>query len=173
MSSPLTPPPAFTSLHPMSNQRAPVANRLTSIRRVLLGLLIANLFVVAAKVAVGLAAHSLAVLGDALHSGVDALNNVLALVVMRVATKAPDEDHPYGHGKFETLGALAVVGFLSITCFELVRQAANRFTGDHRLPLLTEIQFATLLATLVINILRSEEHTSELQSPCNLVCRLL
>jgi len=137
----------------MSNQRAPVANRLTSIRRVLLGLLIANLVVVAAKVAVGLAAHSLAVLGDALHSGVDALNNVLALVVMRVATKAPDEDHPYGHGKFETLGALAVVGFLSITCFELVRQAANRFTGDHRLPLLTEIQFATLLATLVINIL--------------------
>ncbi len=137
----------------MSNQRAPVADRLTSIRRVLLGLLIANLVVVAAKVAVGLVAHSLAVLGDALHSGVDALNNVLALVVTRVAAKAPDEDHPYGHGKFETLGALAIVGFLSITCFELVRQAANRFTGDHRLPLLTEIQFATLLATLVINIL--------------------
>ena len=137
----------------MSNQRAPVADRLTSIRRVLLGLLIANLVVVAAKVAVGLVAHSLAVLGDALHSGVDALNNVLALVVTRVAAKAPDEDHPYGHGKFETLGALAIVGFLSITCFELVRQAANRFTGDHQAPLLTEIQFATLLATLVINIL--------------------
>src|SRR5438445_12724000 len=123
------------------------------VRRVLLGLLAANLVVVGAKLAVGIASQSLAVFGGALDSSVDALNNVLALIVVRVAAKAPDEDHPYGHGKFETLGALAVVGFLSITCFELVRQAANRFTGDHRLPLLTEIQFATLLATLVINIL--------------------
>src|SRR5437870_8679862 len=31
-------------------------------------------------------------------------SNVLALIVVRVAAKAPDEDHPYGHGKFETLG---------------------------------------------------------------------
>src|SRR5881296_2085505 len=152
MSSPLTPPRAFTSLHPMSNQRAPVADRLTSIRRVLLGLLIANLVVVAAKVAVGLVAHSLAVLGDALHSGVDALNNVLALVVTRVAAKAPDEDHPYGHGKFETLGALAIVGFLSISCYELVRQAANRFSGDHRTPLLSEVQLAVLVLTLGVNV---------------------
>src|SRR5207302_8097620 len=118
----------------MAMPRPETADRTTQVRRVLLGLLLANLVVVGAKLGVGLAAHSLAVLGDALHSGVDALNNVLALVVMRVATKAPDEHHPYGHAKFETLGALAVVGFLSITCFELVRQPANRFTGDHRLP---------------------------------------
>src|SRR5712691_9151797 len=136
----------------MPMQQPTTPDRTSRIRRVLFGLLFANLVVVAAKVGVGLFAHSLAVLGDALHSGVDALNNVLGLIVMRVAAKAPDEDHPYGHGKFETLGALAIVGFLSITCFELVRQAANRFTGDHQAPLLTEIQFATLLATLVINI---------------------
>src|SRR5256885_8521016 len=153
MSSPLTPPRAFTSLHPMSNQRAPVADRLTSIRRVLLGLLIANLVVVAAKVAVGLVAHSLAVLGDALHSGVDALNNVLALVVTRVAAKAPDEDHPYGHGKFETLGALAIVGFLSITCIELVRQGVNHLvSGSHRVDV-SDFQLALLVLTLGVNVL--------------------
>src|SRR5438093_6371168 len=136
----------------MPMQQPTTPDRTGRIRRVLFGLLFANLVVVAAKVGVGLLAHSLAVLGDALHSGVDALNNVLGLVVMRVATKAPDEDHPYGHGKFETLGALAIVGFLSITCFELVRQAANRFSGDHRTPLLTEIQFATLVLTLGVNL---------------------
>src|SRR5439155_9016607 len=89
------------------------------VRRVVLGLLVANLAVVGAKLAVGLASGSLAVLGSAVDSAVDALNNVLALIVVRVAAKAPDEDHPYGHGKFETLGALAIVGFLSVTCFEL------------------------------------------------------
>src|SRR3989454_4472530 len=74
------------------------------VRRVVLGLLVANLAVVGAKLAVGLASGSLAVLGSAVDSAVDALNNVLALIVVRVAAKAPDEDHPYGHGKFETLG---------------------------------------------------------------------
>src|SRR5437870_10766334 len=123
------------------------------VRRVLLGLLAANLVVVGAKLAVGIASQSLAVFGGALDSSVDALNNVLALIVVRVAAKAPDEDHPYGHGKFETLGALAIVGFLSVTCFELVRQAVYRFSGDHRAPLLSEAQFAILLATLAINVL--------------------
>jgi cation efflux family protein len=105
-------------------------DRATLVRRVLIGLFFANLAVVIAKLLVGLAAHSLAVLGDALHSSVDAVNNVLALVVVRVAARAPDEDHPYGHGKFESLGALALVGFLSITCFELARGAG----APRRLP---------------------------------------
>src|SRR5256712_2611259 len=95
------------------------------VRRVFIGLLVANLMVVAAKFFVGLRSGSLAILGSALDSSVDALNNVLALIVVRVAAKEPDEDHPYGHGKFETLGALGIVGFLSITCFELVRGAVN------------------------------------------------
>src|SRR6266498_2555264 len=85
----------------------------TRVRRVLIGLLVANVAVVAAKLGVGLVSGSLAVLGDALHSSVDSIYNVLGLVVIRVAAQAPDEDHPYGHGKFETLGALAVVVFLS------------------------------------------------------------
>src|SRR5882762_7960597 len=93
------------------------------VRRVFIGLLVANLAVV------GITSGSLAVLGGAVDSCVDALNNVLALIIVRVAAKEPDEDHPYGHGKFETLGALAIVGFLSITCFELVRGAVNHFVS--------------------------------------------
>ena len=128
-------------------------DRTALVRRVLLGLLLANLAVVGAKAVVGFVAGSLAVLGDALHSTVDALNNVLALVVVRVASKAPDEDHPYGHGKFETLGALVIVGFLSITCFELARGAVNRLSGDRTPPLLSDLQLAVLVATLGVNVL--------------------
>jgi len=84
---------------------------------------------------------------------VDALNNVLALIVVRVAAKEPDEDHPYGHGKFETLGALAIVGFLSITCFELVRGAVNQLvSGMHRIDV-TDFQLALLVLTLGVNVL--------------------
>src|SRR2546422_11779113 len=123
------------------------------VRRVFIGLLVANLAVVGVKLAVGLTSGSLAVLGGAVDSCVDALNNVLALIIVRVAAKEPDEDHPYGHGKFETLGALAIVGFLSITCFELVRGAVNHFvSGSHRVDV-SDFQLALLVLTLGANVL--------------------
>lgn len=122
------------------------------VRRVFVALLVANVAVVGAKLAVGFASGSLAILGSAVDSCVDALNNVLALIVVRVAAKEPDEDHPYGHGKFETLGALAIVGFLSITCFELIRGAVNHLaSGTHRIDI-TDLQLVVLVLTLGLNV---------------------
>lgn len=123
------------------------------VRRVFFGLLIVNVAVVGMKLAVGFRSGSLAVLGGALDSSVDALSNLLALVVVRVAAKEPDEEHPYGHGKFETLGALAIVGFLSITCFELVREAVNDLVSRvHRVDI-SDGQLTLLVLTLGINVL--------------------
>jgi cation diffusion facilitator family transporter len=126
--------------------------RLVAVRRVLLLLLAANLAVVAVKLGIGLLSGSLALIGDGLHSTIDALNNVLALLVVGLAAKAPDEDHPYGHGKFETLGALAIVGFMSITCFELIRDSVQRLLDMRGSPLLSDGQLAMLVATLAVNI---------------------
>ncbi len=137
----------------MPSARPEAQDRTALIRRVLLGLLIANVVVVVAKLVVGLATRSLAVLGDALHSSVDALNNVLALVLVGVAARAPDEDHPYGHRKFETLGALAIVGFLSITCFELTRNAIGRLFDAHPAPDITTAQLGLLVSGLGLNAL--------------------
>lgn len=137
----------------MPAARPEASHRTVQVRRVLIGLFFANLAVVVAKLVVGLAAHSLSVLGDGLHSSVDALNNVLALIVVRVAARAPDEDHPYGHGKFETLGALAIVGFLSVTCFELARGAVSRLTASHPAPMVTDVQLGVLVTGLGINML--------------------
>ncbi len=123
------------------------------VRRVFIGLLVANLAVVGVKLWVGFASGSLAILGGAVDSCVDALNNVVALIVIHVAAKEPDEDHPYGHGKFETLGALAIVGFLSITCFELVRGAVNHLvSGTHRVDV-SNWQLGWLALTLGANVL--------------------
>ena len=128
-------------------------DRSTAVRRVLRGLLFANIAVVTAKASIGAVAGSLSVLGDAVHSSVDAVYNILGLIVVRVAARAPDEDHPYGHGKFETLGALAIVVFLSITCFELVRSAVGRLIAGGHVVRITDLGLIVLLATLATNIL--------------------
>jgi cation diffusion facilitator family transporter len=135
----------------MQLARRDARDRNAQVQRVLLGLLVANLAVVGAKLVIGLRTGSLGVLGDAAHSSADAMNNVLALAVIWVAAREPDEDHPYGHEKFESLGALAIVIFLSITGFELVKGAITRL-GTGSTPItITPIEFAVLVGTLVIN----------------------
>lgn len=123
-------------------------DRPARVRRVLLGILVANLVVVGIKLGVGIAANSLAILGGALDSAVDALNNGLAMVLVGVASKGPDEDHPYGHGKFETLGMLGIVAFLFVSCFELLRDAVNHLLSGGHAVAVTDLQLAALVLTL-------------------------
>jgi cation diffusion facilitator family transporter len=123
-----------------------------AVRRVLTSLLLANLAVVAIKVIVGYATGSLSVLGDAVHSSVDGINNILGLAVVRFAARGPDDDHPYGHAKFETLGALAIVVFLSVTIFELVRSAiVHLIQGGHPIAV-RPLDLGLLALTLAINV---------------------
>jgi len=132
----------------MPSPRPETRDRPSLVRRVLFGLLVANLIVVLAKLFVGIAANSLAVLSGALDSAVDALSNGLAMVLVRVASKAPDEDHPYGHDKFEALGTLAIVGFLSVSCFELVRGAVNHLVSSRHPVTVSDFQLAVLVLTI-------------------------
>src|SRR3989442_9181960 len=129
----------------------PAADRTVRIRRVLVAILVANLTVLGARLVIGIVAGSMAILGGALDAAVDALNNILALTVVRVASKEPDEEHPYGHGKFETLGALAIVGFLSITCFELARGSVNQLLAGPRPVAVTDLQLSVLAGTLGVH----------------------
>lgn len=135
----------------MPPNRVAPSDRTAQVRRVLTGLLVANLVVVAAKFVVGLRTGSLGVMGDAVHSSVDAMNNVLALAVIWVAAREPDEDHPYGHEKFETLGALAIVVFLSITCFELAKGAVARLVQGNTTVEAGPLELGVLGGTLIIN----------------------
>jgi cation diffusion facilitator family transporter len=137
----------------MASTPPPARDRSALVRRVLLALLLANLAVVGVKAVVAVRANSLAILGAALDSAVDALNNGLAMLLVRVAAKEPDEEHPYGHGKFETLGTLAIVGFLSISCFELVRGAVNHLASGGHPVIVTDLQLAVLVLTAGVNVL--------------------
>ena len=127
-------------------------DRSAAVRRVLRGMLVANIGVVIAKATIGWFAGSLAVLGDAAHSSVDAVYNVLGLIVIRVAARAPDEEHPYGHRKFETLGALGICVVLTVTSFELLRSAIARLIAGGHAVAMTDLGLVLLLSTLAVNV---------------------
>ena len=100
--------------------------RAHEVRRVLRLVLWMNVGVVLVKLGVWVTSHAMSVMAESFHSSLDAANNVFALAIARVASRGPDDDHPYGHQKFETLGALALVGALSITVFELIQRSVAR-----------------------------------------------
>jgi len=131
----------------------PRFDKSTAVRNTLLVILILNLVVVAIKVFVGIRTGSLSVLGASIENALDALNNLVGMAVVSVAARAPDDDHPYGHDKFETLGALAIVGFLSISCFELLRQGVMQLLDRHVPEPPTVFEIALLATTALVNIL--------------------
>ena len=96
------------------------------VRRVIVIEGLANFMVLVLKAIVGFSTGSLAVLGDAIHSLTDVMNNTVAWLVMRVSSAPPDRDHPYGHRKFETLAVFGLAALLVALAFELALQAVRR-----------------------------------------------
>jgi cation diffusion facilitator family transporter len=124
------------------------------VRRVLWLTLALNLAVVAGKLIAGLLAGSLSVISDAIHSSVDSLNNIVGLVVVKYAAAEPDEGHPYGHAKFETLAAFAIAGFLFVTCYQISLSALKRlFSHAAPAPEITALTIGVMVATIIANII--------------------
>lgn len=123
-----------------------------TIRRVLLITLVLNLSVVGLKGVVGWWTGSLSLIADALHSVTDSANNVLGLATNQLANPQPDRDHPYGHQKFEAVGALGVAAFLGIACFEILKSTVERITAGSSPVTMTQAALWIMLGVLGINI---------------------
>ncbi|MGL5806475.1 MAG: cation diffusion facilitator family transporter [Xenococcaceae cyanobacterium] len=127
-------------------------DRRSQVRQVLLITLLLNLFVMALKASVGLSIGSLSLQADALHSVTDSLNNILGLVTSRLSSPIPDRDHPYGHQKYEAIGALGIAAFLGIACLEITKGAIERITGGLQPIKISAPELGLILVVLAVNI---------------------
>lgn len=146
-----------------------VQNRGKKVQRVIITTLGANLAVAAAKLVVGALTRSLAMLADGLHSLLDAASNIVGLVGNSVASRPPDENHPYGHRRFETLASMIIGGVLLLSAWEIVTTSINRLSSDPVSPDIRPINFIVMTVTLVINLIvtlyqtrKGQEYQSEL-----------
>ena len=126
----------------------------SQVRRVLWLTLLLNLFVMALKFSLGIATGSLSLQADALHSVTDSANNVLGLITNRFSSPKPDREHPYGHQKFEAVGALGIAAFLGIACFEILKIAVEKifFVTENVTVKVSSSELWLLLLVLGVNV---------------------
>jgi len=128
------------------------ADKRAEIRKVLLITLLLNVFVMVLKAVVGILTGSLSLQADALHSVTDSANNVLGLVANRFSSPHPDRQHPYGHQKFEAVGALGIAAFLGIACFEILKGTIERIVNGLTPITIAAPELWLLLIVLGVNI---------------------
>jgi cation diffusion facilitator family transporter len=126
-------------------------HRNDAVRRVLLLILVANWLVALAKLLLGGLASSTAMTADGLHSFIDGGSNVIGLVAMYYAKQPADDEHPYGHQKFEALAALAIGVMIGMGVLELGRVAFAAIVENVH-PQIGPESIVTMVVTLVINL---------------------
>jgi len=125
----------------------------TAIRRVLVITLLLNLMATAAKLIVGYLTGSISLVADGFDSVFDSASNVIALVGIHIASRPADEDHPYGHRKFETMTAISISILLFLTCMELVESAWARLKAPEIIaPVVNVWSFVALLVSIAVHV---------------------
>ncbi len=137
---------------PAPSPQAQVPARYAAVSRVLVRVLLLNLAVAVAKIVFGYASGAISILSDGFHSLTDAASNVAGLIGVRAAQRPPDEDHPYGHRKYETVAAAGVTIFLLLLVIEVVRNAFNHLTGRSAPHEISTASFIVMLVTVGVNL---------------------
>ena len=130
----------------------PPTDRYRSVFRVLFGVLLLNIAVALAKLVLGYMTGAVSVISDGFHSLTDSASNIIGMVGLRASRKPPDEDHPYGHRKYETLAASGIFVFLLFVVIEVVRAALDRLAGGEA-PEVGVVSFVVMLGTLAVNLI--------------------
>ena len=134
----------LSRLEEARSQKSRVTRAVLSVEFVL------NLLVASGKMVVGLSTNSLSMVADGYHSLLDGASNVIGFVGMTVASRPPDSNHPYGHGKFETLASMGIGVMLFGAAYKVVAETIARMF-DPVEPTVTTLSFVVMIVTMGIN----------------------
>src|SRR5262245_4981956 len=110
----------------------------------------------AAKAVVGLLSGSLAILSEAAHSLIDFAATVMTYFAVRVSGKPADAEHHYGHGKVESVAALAETALLFVLSFVVITEAGKRLLGGNgHVVEASMAAFAVIAVSIVVDFFRA------------------
>jgi cation diffusion facilitator family transporter len=108
-----------------------------------------------AKFVVGIIIGSLALVSEALHSSVDVVATIVTWMVVRVSDLPADEEHHYGHGKLESVSALAVIALLYVLAGGILVESYGRLREGAPPPTISAVPFVVLLVDIAVNFWRA------------------
>ena len=106
--------------------------------------ILCNLLLFAGKLAVGILSGAVSITADAMNNLSDAASSVVTLIGFRLAERPADEDHPYGHARYEYLSGLAVAALIVVIGFELAKTSVEKILP----PTAVEFTLPTVLVLL-------------------------
>lgn len=116
----------------------------------LLGIFI-NLILFAAKFLAGSISSSIAIVADGFNNLSDSLSSVVSLIGFKVASKKPDREHPYGHGRIEYICALIVAFFIFLTAFTFLKDSIVKIINPQELKD-SLILYITIFISILLKI---------------------
>jgi cation diffusion facilitator family transporter len=128
-----------------------VSDRYGEVVTVLYRVLWINLAVAIAKITLGYATGAISILSDGFHSLTDSASNVVALVGVSAARRPPDQDHPYGHRKYETMASLGILVFLVVVLVQVLSASLDRLIHGGT-PRIFPEGIALMTVTLIVNL---------------------
>ena len=104
----------------------------------------ANVLLFAVKLLAGIATGSVSITADAMNNLSDASSSIVTLLGFKLAQQPPDEDHPYGHARFEYLSGLAVAVMIMLIGFELGKSSVEKILHP------TAVEFSFVAAGVLV-----------------------
>ena len=120
------------------------------IKRILLTVFFCNLTTASLKTIGGGMAQSISMQADGMHDFLDAASSLVAFIALFLATRPPDDSHPYGRGKYETFASFCISVFLFLGGFHILKESFIRFQSGVT-PHVTPMSFIIMLVGMVVN----------------------
>ena len=127
-----------------------------------------NLFLALVKIIAGWLGLSHALVADGLHSLSDLVSDGVVYLAAKMGSQSPDDDHPYGHRRIETLGAIIIAVVLVAVGALIVLDALLNLSHGHSHPTPDKMVLYTAIASIILNELLyqySYYHGKKINSP--------
>jgi len=107
------------------------------------------------KAIVGYLTNSLGIISEALHSGLDLIAAIVTWFAVKISGKPADEEHPYGHGKIESVSAMIEILLLVLTAYWIVLESIEKLKGQGEKMVVNFWSFAVMILSIILNVWRS------------------
>lgn len=113
--------------------------------------ILSNSALVTLKMVVGLMASSVSIVSEAVHSATDLMASLIAFFSVRASDTPPDREHPYGHGKIESISGLAEAALIALAAAYIIYEAVLKLRDRHAAPPAVELGLVVMAGSSLVN----------------------